>query len=195
MLLPIPINLDTVNRLYGLTSPRTSSRAGSPRAPSRSPRSAPPRTSSCRKVGRELYEKFFRGYTRKQWGARPVGARQVGDRARADAHQPRRPLLRRRVPVHAEHGYTRMFERMLDHPNINIMLQTDYDDVKRHRPASARDLHRSDRRVLRLPLRQAALPLAALPARHARPGMAPAGRRGELPADRTTTRGSPSTST
>ena len=29
-----------------------------------------------------------------------------------------------------KHGYTRMFERMLDHPNINIMVQTDYEDVK-----------------------------------------------------------------
>jgi UDP-galactopyranose mutase len=27
------------------------------------------------------------------------------------------------------HGYTRMFERMLDHPNIKIMLNTDYHDI------------------------------------------------------------------
>jgi UDP-galactopyranose mutase len=29
-----------------------------------------------------------------------------------------------------KHGYTRMFERMVRHPNIHIMLQTDYRDVK-----------------------------------------------------------------
>ena len=47
------------------------------------------------KVGRELYETFFQGYTRKQWGMDPSRARQVGHRARADPHQHRRPLLHR----------------------------------------------------------------------------------------------------
>jgi UDP-galactopyranose mutase len=28
------------------------------------------------------------------------------------------------------HGYTRMFERMLQHPNIHILLNSDYRDVK-----------------------------------------------------------------
>jgi UDP-galactopyranose mutase len=29
-----------------------------------------------------------------------------------------------------KHGFTRMFEKMLDHPNIRIMLNTDYRDIK-----------------------------------------------------------------
>jgi UDP-galactopyranose mutase len=81
-------------------------------------------------VGRELYEKFFRGYTRKQWGLDPseldksVTARvptrtNRDDRYFGDEYQ-----------FMPKHGYTRMFERMLDHPNINIMVQTDYADVK-----------------------------------------------------------------
>ena len=81
-------------------------------------------------MGRELYEKFFRGYTRKQWGLDPseldksVTARvptrtNRDDRYFGDEYQ-----------FMPKHGYTRMFERMLDHPNINIMVQTDYADVK-----------------------------------------------------------------
>ena len=77
-------------------------------------------------VGRELYEKFFQGYTRKQWGLDPsqldksVTARvpirtNRDDRYFTDTHQ----------CMPAE-GYTRMFERMLDHPNIAVMLGTDY---------------------------------------------------------------------
>ena len=81
------------------------------------------------KVGRELYNKFFRGYTRKQWGLDPseldasVTARvptrtNRDDRYFTDTFQA--------MPLH---GYTRMFENMLDHPNIKVMLNTDYREV------------------------------------------------------------------
>ena len=83
-------------------------------------------------VGRELYEKFFRGYTRKQWGLDPSELDAVGDRARADAHQRRRPLLHRHASRRCPRdGYTAMFERMLDHP--------------RHRGAHRRRLPRRSR--------------------------------------------------
>src|SRR6185437_10461562 len=71
MLLPIPINLTTVNRLYGLDlSPDQVESFLAERAE----RIATVRTSEdvvVGRVGRELYEKFFRGYTRKQWGVEP----------------------------------------------------------------------------------------------------------------------------
>jgi UDP-galactopyranose mutase len=130
LLLPIPINLDTVNKLYGLdlTSEELEGWFAS-----RAESVAEIRTSEdvvVSKVGRELYEKFFRGYTRKQWGLDPseldksVTARvptrtNRDDRYFGDEYQ-----------FMPKHGYTRMFERMLDHPNINIMVQTDYEDVK-----------------------------------------------------------------
>ena len=130
-LVPIPINLDTVNRLYGLNLD-----LGRARRLVRRPQAEPVdeiRTSEdvvVSKVGRELYEKFFRGYTRKQWGLDPseldksVTARvptrtNRDDRYFTDSFQT--------MPLH---GYTRMFERMLDHPNIKIMLNTDYREVR-----------------------------------------------------------------
>jgi UDP-galactopyranose mutase len=81
------------------------------------------------KVGKELYKKFFQGYTRKQWGLDPseldasVTARvptrtNRDDRYFTDTYQA--------MPLH---GYTRMFEKMLDHPNIKIMLNTDYREI------------------------------------------------------------------
>src|SRR5204862_48205 len=82
------------------------------------------------KIGRELYEKFFRGYTRKQWGLDPseldksVTARvptrlDTDDRYFTDSFQ--------QMPLH---GYTRMFENMLDHPNIKLMLNADFRDIR-----------------------------------------------------------------
>ena len=130
-LVPIPINLDTVNRLYGTSFTSFELRGSSS---SRSPsRATPIRTSEdviVSKVGRELYEKFFRNYTRKQWGLDPseldatVTARvpvrtNRDDRYFTDTYQA--------MPLH---GYTRMFERMLAHPNIKIMLNTDYREIE-----------------------------------------------------------------
>jgi len=82
------------------------------------------------KVGRELYEKFFRGYTRKQWGLDPseldkqVTSRiptrtNTDDRYFSDTFQA--------MPLN---GYTAMFERMLDHPRIERELGVDFRDIK-----------------------------------------------------------------
>ncbi len=129
-LLPIPINLDTVNKLYALD---LTSEELEDWFAVRAEKVDDIRTSEdvvVSKVGRELYEKFFRGYTRKQWGLDPseldksVTARvptrtNRDDRYFGDEYQ-----------FMPKCGYTRMFERMLDHPNINIMVQTDYRRVK-----------------------------------------------------------------
>ena len=129
-LVPIPINLDTINRLYGL---QLNSFEVEAFLASRAERLDEIKTSEdvvVSKVGRELYEKFFRGYTRKQWGLDPseldaqVTARvptrtNRDDRYFTDAYQ-----------AMPKHGFTRMFGNMLEHPNIRILLNTDYRDVK-----------------------------------------------------------------
>ena len=56
------------------------------------------------KVGRDLYEKFFRGYTLKQWNRDPSRAARVGGVAHPDAHQHGRPLLHRQLPEDAGRG-------------------------------------------------------------------------------------------
>lgn len=129
-LVPIPINLDTINTLYGLN---LSAFQVEEFLASRAEKVDQVRTSEdvvVSKVGRELYEKFFRGYTRKQWGLDPseldaqVTARvptrtNRDDRYFTDAYQ-----------AMPRFGFTRMFEKMLDHPNIKVMLNTDFQDVK-----------------------------------------------------------------
>ncbi len=129
-LLPMPINADTLNKLYGLNlnchqvedylatvaEPRNQLRTSEDIVVSR--------------VGRDLYEKFFRNYTRKQWNLDP---------SELDASVTARVPIRttrdgryftdifQAMPLR---GYTRMFERILDQPNIKIMLNTEYADIK-----------------------------------------------------------------
>ncbi|MFD2247364.1 UDP-galactopyranose mutase [Pontibacter ruber] len=128
-LVPMPINLDTINKLYGLS---LTSFEVDDFFKSVAEEVTPVRTSEdvvVSKVGRELYEKFFRNYTRKQWGMDPseldksVTSRvpvrtNRDDRYFTDTYQA--------MPLH---GFTCMFEKLLAHPNIKIMLNTDYHDI------------------------------------------------------------------
>ncbi|KTT98168.1 UDP-galactopyranose mutase [Sphingomonas yabuuchiae] len=130
-LVPMPINRTTLNALYGLDL--SSDAEVEAFLASRAEPVDPIRTSAdvvISKVGRELYETFFQGYTRKQWGMDPseldksVTARVptrtcTDDRYFGDRHQA--------MPAQ---GFTRMFEAMLSHPNIDLLLGVDYADVR-----------------------------------------------------------------
>ena len=127
--LPIPINRTTINGLFGLDLSETETREFLKK---RAEPVAQIQTSEdvvVSSVGRELYEIFFRGYTRKHWGLDPseldksVAARipvrtNDDDRYFNDTYQ-----------IMPRHGFTRLFENMLDHPNIKVMLNADYRDV------------------------------------------------------------------
>jgi UDP-galactopyranose mutase len=129
-LVPIPINLDSVNLLYGtnFTSfelEQFFSSVAEPRDPIRTSEDV-----VISKVGRDLYERLFRHYTRKQWGLDPseldasVTAR-VPTRINRDDR-----YFTDRFQAMPLHGYTRMFERMLANPNIKLLLNCDWREVR-----------------------------------------------------------------
>jgi UDP-galactopyranose mutase len=130
-LLPIPINLDTVNKLYGLNLTTFQIEEFFASVAEHREQIRTSEDVIVNRVGRELYEKFFRNYTRKQWDLDPseldamVTSRvpirnNRDDRYFTDTYQA--------MPLH---GYTRMFENMLNHANIRIMLNTDYREIER----------------------------------------------------------------
>ena len=130
-LVPIPINRTTLNELFDLDL-KTDQEAADYLA-SRAEPVEDIKTSEdvvINAVGRELYELFFQGYTRKQWGLDPseldkqVTSRiptrtNTDDRYFSDTFQA--------MPLH---GYTKMFEKMLDHPLIEIRTGVDFRDVR-----------------------------------------------------------------
>ncbi len=125
-LLPIPINLDTVNRLYGLN---LESEQLEEWFSARAESVGDIRTSEdvvVSRVGRDLYEKFFRGYTRKQWGLDPSQLdRSVTARVPVRTNRDDR-YFNDSFQAMPLHGYTAMFRKMLDHPNITVRLGVDY---------------------------------------------------------------------
>jgi UDP-galactopyranose mutase len=129
--LPFPINRTTLNLLNGLSL--SSEAEAEAYLQSVAEPVSPVSTSEdvvVGRVGRALYECFFRGYTRKQWGLDPsqldasVTARvpvrtNLADRYFTDSFQ----------AMPAE-GYTALFMRMLDHPNITVATGVDFFDVR-----------------------------------------------------------------
>lgn len=129
---PFPINRDTLNSLYGLNLDEDGAiefyrRVCEPRDPVLTSEDV-----VLNSVGRDLYEKFFLHYTRKQWGLEPsqlkagVAARipvriDTDDRYFTDRFQA--------MPLH---GYTQMFRNILDHPLIQLELGVEFSQF-RHR--------------------------------------------------------------
>jgi UDP-galactopyranose mutase len=128
--LPMPINRTTLAAVFGRDLPddaaaeRLLAELAEPMATVATARDAVVAT-----VGTRLYETFFEGYTRKQWGLDPTELdHSVTARVPARVTEDDRYFLDRFQAMPRD-GYTRMFERMLDHPRIDLALGTDFHDL------------------------------------------------------------------
>ncbi len=130
-LVPVPVNITTVNKIFGL-SIKTEQQMKAWLAENQVPFAKPKNgeEAALARVGRVLYEKMFKNYTKKQWDKYP--------------HQLHAAVLNR-IPVRTTFddryfsdkyqflptkGYIKLFEKMANHPNITVQLQTDYFDIK-----------------------------------------------------------------
>lgn len=130
-LVPIPVNITTVNEVFKENIASEEEMAAwleKNRVPFDVPANG--REAALNKVGPVLYEKMFRHYTKKQWDKYPeeldasvldrIPVRtNYDDRYFSDTYQA--------LP---KGGYTKLFEAILDHPNIEVLLDTDFFDIK-----------------------------------------------------------------
>ena len=130
-LVPIPVNITTVNEIFGLfiqNENEMSQWLKANQIPNPNPKNG--EEAALARVGPILYEKLFKNYTKKQWNKYP---------SELDA------LVLNRIPVRnnfdnryfsdihqalPENGYTKIFEKMLMHPNITVRLNTDYFQMR-----------------------------------------------------------------
>ncbi|AWH86567.1 UDP-galactopyranose mutase [Flavobacterium album] len=130
-LVPIPVNITTVNALFG-TAISSEAEMKDWLDENRQAVDAPAdgREAALNKVGPVLYEKMFRHYTKKQWDKYPeeldasvldrIPVRtNYDDRYFSDTYQA--------LP---KGGYTKLFERILDHPNIEVVLNIDFFEIR-----------------------------------------------------------------
>jgi UDP-galactopyranose mutase len=127
---PFPINRNTLNKLYHLsleTEEDVKKYYGKVREKIDTPKNAEEMVLSL--VGKDLFEKFYKNYTYKQWG---IDAKQLS------------PGVTARIPIRTNgdnryfadlyqgvplNGYTEMFKKMTRHRNITVELNTDYKSV------------------------------------------------------------------
>jgi UDP-galactopyranose mutase len=130
LLLPIPINMDTINQLYGMNlhSPQEVQEfLDSVKEDIPYPHNAEEMILS--RVGRDLYHKFFLGYTLKQWATDPKKLdKSVAARIPIRTNRDNR-YFSDTYQVMPRHGYTAMFKHMLAHKNISVLLKTDYRSI------------------------------------------------------------------
>ena len=124
-----PINLNTFEQLLGRHS--TTEEMEATLAKWRIPIERPKNSEEVivSQVGYELYEKFFKNYTRKQWRRDPSElAPSVCGRIPIRTNRDNRYLTEKFQALPAD-GYTAMIRRILDHPNIEIELGIDFESV------------------------------------------------------------------
>jgi UDP-galactopyranose mutase len=131
LLVPMPINRTTLNLMYGLnlqTDEDAEAYLQSRAEPVEKIRTSEDVVIS--KVGRELYETFFRGYTRKQWAMDPSELdKSVTARVPTRTNDDDRYFTDKFQAMPAE-GYTRMFENMLDQKGLSIELGVEFEDAR-----------------------------------------------------------------
>ena len=126
---PIPINIDTLEKFYGVSLSRDDAKnlLDNLRLSVHEPKNSEEFVLS--RVGNELYDAFYLGYTLKQWDRHPRDlAPSVCGRIPVRLNRDWR-YVDHKYQMMPEHGFTRMLTNMLSHPNISVLLNTEYKKV------------------------------------------------------------------
>jgi len=134
-LVPIPVNINTVNRIFNLnltTEKEMKMWLDLNRIPFENPKDG--KETVLNKIGKDLYEKMFKYYTKKQWDKYPEELNaSVLDRIPVRLNKDDRYFTDKYQAL-PENGYTKIFEKMLAHKNIEVQLNTDYFEVRNSLP-------------------------------------------------------------
>ena len=128
-LIPMPIPLETINKLYNLNLNCSEVEKFLQEQAVDIKEIKTSKDVALSKVGRDIYEKIFENYTKKQWGIDPAELdTSVISRIPVRTNRDTRYFSDRYqgMPLH---GYTKMCEKMVAGKNIKLMLNTDYREV------------------------------------------------------------------
>lgn len=130
----LPFNMNTFNKLWGVITPdEAKAKIDEQRASAGVSGSGEPANleeQAIALVGHDVYEKLVKGYTEKQWGKSATDLpafiiRRLPLRFTYDNNYFNDPY--QGIPIG---GYTQIVEKMLDHPNIEVALNTDFFEDK-----------------------------------------------------------------
>lgn len=125
----LPINLDTMERFYERKFTPKQLEKYFEQKRGKTDKIKNSRDVVVSQIGEELYDLFFKNYTKKQWGVYPEELdAQVTKRLPVRFNRDTRYFADKYQGI-PKYGYTKMFEKMLDNKNIYILLNTDYKEI------------------------------------------------------------------
>lgn len=128
-LFPFPINLDTLEQFFGVPLDGAIARKFLDDEKVEIENPANSEEFVLSRVGQQLYEAFYLNYTLKQWGKHPRELEpSVCGRIPVRFDRDHRYVDHRYQLMPAQ-GYTAMMQKMINHPNIHLLLNTDYRDI------------------------------------------------------------------
>ena len=126
---PLPISLETINQLYNLnlSEDEMDGFINGKKIPIKEITNSEEVVLS--QAGKDIYEKFFKNFTIKQWGVSPAELdpsviKRIPFRKNRDTR-----YFTDRYQGNPAYGFTRMCEKMIENSNIHVMLNTDYKTV------------------------------------------------------------------
>jgi UDP-galactopyranose mutase len=128
-LIPMPITVETINKLYNLNLDCSQVEEFLKKQAVDIKEIKTSKDVALSKVGKDIYEKIFETYTKKQWGIDPSELdTSVISRIPIRLNRDTR-YFNDKYQGMPTHGYTKMCERMAANKNIKIMLNTDYKEI------------------------------------------------------------------
>ena len=130
-LLPFPINLNTLEKFFNIKFKDLKSA----KRFMRNKKIKYKKINNSEKyilsnLGKEIYEKFYKNYTIKQWGKHPSKiSHKIAGRIPIRYNR-NNEYVNEKLKKMPKQGYTKMFEAMLNNKNINVLLNTDFFQIK-----------------------------------------------------------------
>jgi len=129
-LFPFPINLTTLEQFFGRNLTEECGRQLLQGLRSKIDRPSNSEEVVLSRVGRQLYEAFYKNYTIKQWGEIPAALdAEVCGRVPVRLNRDTR-YVEHSYQVMPRHGFTALFSNMLRHRNIRVLLDCRFDEVR-----------------------------------------------------------------
>lgn len=128
-LIPMPITTETINKLYNLNLSNFEVEEFLNKQATPLDEIKNSEDVVLSKAGKDIYEKFFKNYTKKQWDVFPDELdKSVISRIPVRYNRDTRYFTNRyqAMPLH---GYTKMCENMINNPNIHVLLNVNYKDI------------------------------------------------------------------
>ena len=121
-----PINLNTINKLFNKSFNPVQAKKFLTKLSIKNSKKINFETYLISKIGKKLYEKFYKNYTIKQWGVNPSQISVSVAKRITIRFDRNKEYIVAKYKLMPKNGFTEMFKKMISNKNISITLNKKY---------------------------------------------------------------------